>query len=326
MQTRNFGRDSDGYQVVSGAEAEVLSAAEEKSLLTQLCGCRDKLASALAKIPCVQLEASDSPLTIAQYITAINAGRLKHQARLGAVFQRYNEIRMRLAFANMRLVAHIAGRYRNRGVSYADLLQDGFCGLLEAIDRFDPAHDNKLATYATWWIRQAVQKSVAEGAYPVRLSPRHLRQLARNQDEPPAGAGKDGSAAVEEPRAHEVFAETIRKIVAATRPVVSLDAGIRADTEFCLLDAMGDHSRDSVDAVDVKEIVSKLIGELNPREQQVLTLRFGLEDKARHSLSEVGKALCVSKERVRQIQERALSRMRELADEAHLAAALDFDD
>ena len=83
----------------------------------------------------------------------------------------------------MRLVAHVAKRFRDRGIAYSDLLQEGFCGLLEAIDRFDLTHETKLATYATWWIRQAMQRAVAAGAYPVRLSPRHLRQLAQNQEE-----------------------------------------------------------------------------------------------------------------------------------------------
>ena len=82
----------------------------------------------------------------------------------------------------MRLVAHVAKRYRNRGVAYSDLVQDGFCGLLQAIDRFDLAHETKLATYATWWIRQAIQSAVAAGAHAVRLTLRHLRQLAEDQD------------------------------------------------------------------------------------------------------------------------------------------------
>ena len=83
----------------------------------------------------------------------------------------------------MRLVAHVAKRFRDRGIPYSDLLQEGFCGLLEAIDRFDLIHQTKLATYATWWIRQSMQRAVASGAYPVRLTPRHLRQLAQNQEE-----------------------------------------------------------------------------------------------------------------------------------------------
>ena len=97
--------------------------------------------------------------------------------------RKYSELRGKLALANLRLVAHVAKRFRDRGIPYGDLLQEGFCGLLEAIDRFDLNHETKLATYATWWIRQSMQRAVASGAYPVRLTPRHLRQLAQNQEE-----------------------------------------------------------------------------------------------------------------------------------------------
>ena len=169
----------------------------------------------------------------------------------------------------MRLVAHVASRFRNRGVAYSDLLQDGFCGLLEAIDRFEPSHENKLATYAVWWIRQAVQKSVAEGAYPVRLSPRSLRQLARNQVEV-SWRGPKEKLETDAKRIPEIIAETIQRVHAATRPTISLDAGLRADSEFNLLDAMSDRVADSTDAVDGKELIAKLICDLKPRERQIL--------------------------------------------------------
>ena len=93
--------------------------------------------------------------------------------------RRYEEIRAALAMANSRLVAYLARQYLNRGISPADLLQEGFCGLLEAIDRFDPVNTTRLATYASWWIRQALQRAIADGSYPVRLTPRQLRRLAQ---------------------------------------------------------------------------------------------------------------------------------------------------
>src|SRR4029079_5359549 len=128
----------------------------------------------------------------------------------------YFELRAELALANTRLVAHVANRYRDRGVAYSDLLQEGFCGLLEGIDRFDRAHRTKLSTYATWWIRQAVQSAVAAGAYPVRLTPGHLRLLARDQE------GQDPEVAPG-PGRHPVATGSIRRIQAATRPAASLD-------------------------------------------------------------------------------------------------------
>src|SRR4051794_22419246 len=125
---------------------------------------------------------ADDSQAPAHEIAPLYAGDGPSGARLGAIFRRYSELRGKLALANMRLIAHMAKRFRDRGVSNSDLLQEGFCGLLEAIDRFDLTHQTKLATYATWWIRQSMQRAVAAGAYPVRLSPRHLRQLAQNQD------------------------------------------------------------------------------------------------------------------------------------------------
>ncbi len=211
----------------------------------------------------------------------------------------------------MRLVAHVAKRFRDRGLSYSDLLQEGFCGLLEAIDRFDLMHQTKLATYATWWIRQSMQRAVAAGAYPVRLSPRHLRQLAQNQDEVekrPAGDKAGGEPA-------PLGSEMIQRIHTATRPTISLDATLDSDSSFNLLQIMSDPEGDRTGEVDMDETVGKMMDVLRPREQQVLELRFGLGGKNRLSLSQVGKVLEVSKERVRQIQDRALEKLRAVSAE-----------
>ena len=189
-------------------------------------------------------------------------------------------------------------------------MQDGFCGLLEAIDRFDIAHGTKLATYATWWIRQSMQRAVAGGAYPVRLSPRHLRQLAQNQDELDRNAPTDEAGAM------------IRHIHTATRPTLSLDAALDDETRFSLLQTMGASEGDRTDDIDRGEAVGRLMATLRPREQEVLTLRFGLKGKARQSLSQVGRALAVSKERVRQIQDRALEKLHGVAVEDNLVETL----
>ena len=137
---------------------------------------------ALSGIEGLDVPADAGPQATAQLIAAAYSCNGREQARLGAVYRRYAELRGKLALANLKLVAHVAKRFRDRGIPYSDLLQEGFCGLLEAIDRFDLVHQTKLATYATWWIRQSMQRAVASGAYPVRLTPRHLRQLAQNQD------------------------------------------------------------------------------------------------------------------------------------------------
>lgn len=308
--------DLDGSTAFDSDETRLLTVDEERDLLRELGRCKQKLAEALAETPGARLpEGGEAPQALAQFISqTYNHQDGQAGARLGAVYHRYTELRVKLAMANMRLVAHIAKRFRDRGIAFSDLLQEGFCGLLEAIDRFDLSRETKLATYATWWIRQSMQQAVAGGAYPVRLSPRHLRQLARNQEELAPSARPAGGTAGP--------AEMIRRIHSATRPTVSLNASLDTDTNFRLLLTMSDPEGDRTDDIDTDETVARLMGALRPREQQVLALRFGLGGKQRLSLSQVGKAMAISKERVRQIQDRALEKLRKAAGQEGLADAL----
>ena len=305
MRTGWHGGDADGLAALDPAETRLLGPAEERRLLRALADCKEKLAEALAKLP-----GAEAPQDLARSIADAYSTDGPAGARLGAIYRRYAELRGKLALANIRLVAHVAKRFRDRGIAYSDLLQEGFCGLLESIDRFDLAHETKLATYATWWIRQAMQRAVASGAYPVRLSPRHLRQLAQNQDEldsPHAPSDPDHLA----PAASEM----IRRIHSATRPTVSLNATLGSETDFNLLQAMSDPEADATEAVETSEAIDRLLEALGPRERQVLALRYGLGGSDRLSLSQVGKVLEVSKERVRQIQDRALQKLRAAAQD-----------
>ena len=317
-------RTSDDREVLlslDSAETRVLTSKQEKELLRELAACKTKLAQALAKIPgYLSPDQQDNPQAVSLSIASFYASSTKHtavHARLGVVHADYNRLRTQLAMANMRLVAHVAKRFRDRGVSYSDLLQEGFCGLLEAIDRFDLSHETKLATYATWWIRQSVQRAVASCAYPVRLSPRHLRQLAQNQD----GLESDNPESAAKrpiPDSDCVSTEVIQRIHAATRPTISLDATIDSDSNFSLLQLMCDPEGDRSEDVDLDETISKLLTCLRPREQEVLEFRFGLAGKPKMSLSQVGKVMLVSKERIRQIQDRAMEKLRLAAQEVGL--------
>ena len=310
MWTQRFDGDSDGLTPLSNETTELLGALKERELLRGLADCKRKLSEALAKIDDSNApDGSNEASSLAHYIAALHEGRGPYEATLGAVARRYSDIRGKLAMANMRLVAHVAKRFRDRGVSYSDLMQEGFCGLLESIDRFDVTHETKLATYATWWIRQAMQRAVASGAYPVRLSPRHLRQLAQSQDEVDRGPGRERSVT----NSGEAPSEMIQRIHAATRPTISLDASIDAETNFNLHQTMSDPEADQTADFDLDETVTKLMDILRPREQEVLALRFGLGGHDRLSLSQVGKVLLVSKERIRQIQDRALEKLRAAA-------------
>jgi RNA polymerase primary sigma factor len=319
MRTTRRNDDTDGFSNIDSADIQVLGTIEERKLLQELGECKLKLAQALAKIPGYEMpRGADDPQALAHHIAAFYAGDGHAEARLGAIFHRYSELRGKLALANMRLVAHVAKRFRDRGVSYSDLLQEGFCGLLEAIDRFNLTHETKLATYATWWIRQAMQRAVAAGAYPVRLSPRHLRQLAQNQEE---SDQKDGPTLLGQ-EATGASSEMIQRIHTATRPTISLDATFDSDSNFNLMQTMSDPEGDRTSDIDRDETIGLMMDVLRPREQQVLALRFGLDGKGKLSLSQVGKVLGVSKERVRQIQDRALEKLRAVADEHHWDVSL----
>jgi RNA polymerase primary sigma factor len=304
------------------AEIELLDAKEERTLLRELTACKAKLAQALANLEGIDLsDGTGDPQGLAQYIANAYTSDGPTDANLGAVYRKYSELRGKLALANVRLVAHVAKRFRDRGIPYSDLLQEGYCGLLEAIDRFDLNHQTKLATYATWWIRQSMQRAVASGAYPVRLTPRHLRQLAQNQ-EGLEKAEMEGRECSPGPTVETAPSEMIRRIHTATRPTISLDAAIDHESSFNLLQTMSDPEGDRTPDMDLDESVDRLIQSLRPREREVLSLRFGLGGGDRLSLSQVGKVLNVSKERVRQIQDRALQKLRGQAERENLVDLL----
>ncbi|KAJ3063522.1 hypothetical protein HK102_008450, partial [Quaeritorhiza haematococci] len=230
-------------------------------------------------------------------------------AVLLAVARNYNATRTRLAMANLRLVAHVARRYRDRGLSASDLLQEGFCGLLTAIDRYEVSNATRLASYAVWWIRQALQRAVAAGVYPVRLNPRHLQKLAESSNEAEAEA-----VAIRPRKIRSQAAEaTLKQIHAATRPAVSLDAPLGDQGRGSLIDTLSSPPPDEVDDRDRDERLASLIDQLKPRERLVVQLRFGLDGRECHSLSQVSQILDVSKERIRQIQDAPLAKLRELA-------------
>lgn len=322
MRSKQESFEREGLASLDSSDVEVLSPIDERTLLKELAVRKTKLARALASIEGVDVPSgSDDPQTLAHYIESTYANDGPNGARLGAIYQKYSEVRAKLAMANMKLVAHVAKRFRDRGIPYSDLLQDGFCGLLEAIDRFDLIHQTKLATYATWWIRQSMQQAVASGAYPVRLTPRHLRQLAQNQEELERQDWLAKGEARQECTEGSV-SEMITRIHTATRPTISFDAALEHDSSFTLLQTMSDAEGNRTGDVDTDEAVERLVRTLRPREQEVLSLRFGLGGRERLSLSQVGKVLDVSKERVRQIQDRALQKLRDLAEQDNLVERL----
>jgi RNA polymerase primary sigma factor len=293
-------------------EVELLGPQQERAMLVELGECKRLLLEARPASPCEQgpesAEGPDIRDVVRDLLDPATAwtAEARHLVPIAA---RYHELRAGLAMANLRLVAHLSRRYRDRGLATSDLLQEGFCGLLTAIDRFDATREARLATYAAWWIRQALQRAVAAGAYPVRLDPRHLRQLAKGRADVarPREPGRGPSSKVGE--------ATIRQIYSATRRVVSLEADLHVDERSSLLGESTDPAYEAAQAAELGESLVALIRRLQPREQVVLRLRFGLDGQPCHSLSQVGERLEVSKERIRQIQQAALAKLRGLAED-----------
>ena len=171
--------------LLNRSEARVLSSEEERALLVELGDCKTRILDALPRPAEPTWDESARQTDFQQFIRDIadpDEETLDSATRATLpLVRRYKELRTRLAMANVRLVAHVAKRYQDRGIPPGDLIQEGFCALLVAIDRFDLVNQTRLATYAIWWIRQAIQRAVAHGAYPVRLNPRQLHQLAQMQ-------------------------------------------------------------------------------------------------------------------------------------------------
>ena len=299
--------------------SDLLTPEEERELLADFWETKTELVRVLIRqFPRLrQHRPSLEPWPMAQFIRDNCGADARGAAPVRRLHDRYVHLKHRLASANIRLAAHVAKRFRHHALSYADLLQEAVCGLMQAIDRFDVSHGTRLATYATWWIRQTLQIAVARQSHLVSLSPHHLQELGLLQQESEALAhgGKHLPSPQELASRTGSSLEHLTHLQTATRTPVSLNAVLDDDSDFKLTEAMPDNESTTLrQHSERQEALSFLMENLRPRERRVLDLRFGLTGNGTHSLRQIGHLLRISKERVRQIQNRALEKLRSSAE------------
>ena len=308
---------------VREAEREIESCTEKlgrkRSRLEDQKECKRRISVAKKRLHQIETEQNISPVEIKRSLQAINVGE-----------QQTGQAKRELVEANLRLVVSIAKKYTNRGLQFLDLIQEGNIGLMKAVDKFEWRRGYKFSTYATWWIRQAITRAIADQARTIRI-PVHMietiNKLIRTSRSLVQALGR-------EPTSEEIAGKMdipvskVRKVLKIAQEPISLETPIGEEEDSHLGDFIEDKSilnpADAVVASNLREITDEVLATLTPREEKVIKMRFGLGTTgSEHTLEEVGQHFAVTRERIRQIEAKALRKLRHPSRSRKLKAFLD---